>query len=71
MYDTALCRLPVWLYGQSVGRVISKSQTVEPLLDEDILVTASVDEQSDKALSSATGTNPNDEKRRRRNQARS
>lgn len=71
IYNTALCRLPVWLYSQSVGRLMDKNKTLEPFLDGDISVLNSTEEQSEEAIASATEVNSNDEKKRRRNKVRS
>lgn len=71
IFDTALFRLPIWAYSNSVGRLLSKGSTGEDLLNggEELLI-QDQDEHSGELLDSATAMNPRAETRKRKQKSR-
>jgi len=65
--DTVLVRLPIWVYNQSVGKLLNKQTqdaALAELIDED-------DQTAEEAtLQSATSANPSSETRKRKSKAR-
>lgn len=69
--QTAVVRLPIWMYNQSVGRVLGGSRSVEePFLDEAgenaLNVNMSQEDQQDGAIGAATAQNGNGEMKKRK-----
>lgn len=69
--QTAVVRLPIWMFNQSVGRVLGGSRAAEePFLDEAgenaLNVNMSQEEQQDGAIGAAIAPNANGETRKRK-----
>jgi len=69
--QTAVVRLPIWMYNQSLGRVLGGSKAVEePFLDEAgenaLNVSMSQEQQHDGAIEAAAAQNANGETRKRK-----
>lgn len=77
--DTALCRLPVWLFNQSVGRVIDRFTGTSQKQNEGFLSQDGAEltthlgpgENGEAALKTVTAMNPNDEMDLRKRKAKS
>lgn len=66
--DTALVRLPLWLYNQSLGRLINKSAPETTLVEE--LGVDDLTKEGEEIVKEAEAANPNAESRRRKPKVR-